>query len=76
MPLSFLRVQHAISAWGEFLTVDLMQQIEAFFLRAHQYGFCNDTAFASLLFAADQTWFESICKPERCLYSVLSPVKN
>jgi hypothetical protein len=70
------RVQYAISAWGGFLTADFIQQIDAFFFRARQNGFCNDISFASLLFAADQTLFNSICKPEHCLHSILPPVKS
>jgi hypothetical protein len=70
------RIQYAISAWGGFHTADLIQKIDAFFLRAHRCGFCNDVTFASLLFAADQTLFKSICKSEHCLHSILPPVKT
>ena len=53
-----------------------MRQIDAFFLPAHRRGFCNDVSFASVLFAADQTLFKSICKPEHCLHLILPPVKT
>ena len=70
------RVQYAVSAWGGFLTADLIQQIDAFFSRAHRIGLCDDISFASLLFAADQTLFSSMTKPEHCLHSLLPPVKS
>lgn len=54
------REQYAISARGEFHTADLTQHIDAFFLRARQCGFCNDISFTSLLFAADQMFFNSL----------------
>jgi hypothetical protein len=70
------RVQYAISVWRGFLTADLTKQVNAFFFRARQNGFSNDISFACLLFAADQTLFSSICKPEHCLHAILLPLKS
>jgi hypothetical protein len=46
------------------------------FSKAFDIGFCNSISFASLLFAADQTLLNSICKRQHCLHSILPPVKS
>jgi hypothetical protein len=53
-----------------------MRQIDAFVSRAQRCDFRIDISFASLLFGADQTLFEHICKPEQCLHLILPPVKT
>jgi hypothetical protein len=56
-------------------TADLMRQI-GFLLTSTYVVFFNDSTFASLLFAADQTLFKSTGKPEHCLHSISPSVKT
>jgi hypothetical protein len=70
------RIQYAISAWGGFVHSDWKRKIDAFLLRAHRSGLCTNLTFDTLLFAADQTLFTSICNNEHCLHHILPAIKS
>jgi hypothetical protein len=70
------RLQYAISAWGGFVHSDWRRKIDAFLLRAYRSGLCTNLTFDSLLFAADQALFASMCNNTHCLHHILPALKS
>ena len=71
------RLSYALPTWGGFLTKDLINKIDAFFMKTLKYGYANNLAdFNSLLAKTDLTLFNSLHNSSHCLNFLLPPEKT
>jgi len=71
------RLLHAIPAWAGFLSVELVNRINAFFRRLQRFGYlqCRMTA-AELMNKSDHDLFDKLCAPTHALDHLLLPAGN
>jgi len=73
----FSRLLYALPAWGGFLSVKLVNRINAFFRRMQRFGYlqCRITV-AELMNKSDHDLFCKLCAPTHALNHLLPPTRN
>jgi len=64
------RILYALSAWGGFLTADLIGKIDAYLCKASQWGYYtgNLKMLSELLRDADMKLFRSMLHSTHCIH--------
>jgi len=71
------RILYAVSAWGGFLSDELKNRINGFFLRLYRYGYTPALVdMEQLLRDADKTLFCKALKDVHCLHHLLPQLKT
>ena len=71
------RLLYALHAWGGFLSVELVNRINAFLRRMQRFGYlqCHITV-AGLMNKSDHDLFCKLCAPTHALNHLLPPARN
>jgi len=71
------RILYALPAWGVFLSAGQCSKIDAFFKRAHKYGFTNRSLTVhELLNTSAADLYQKAKYPTHCLHMLLPPKKS
>ena len=71
------KFQYALPAFGVFLSLALVNQINAFLKRAFKYNLCSkQTDFYELLNNIDKTLFKAAQSSHHCINFLLPPKQN
>jgi len=71
------RLTYALSAWGGFLSKQLINKIDAFLSRSHRFRYmATPRILNDILTTVDNKLYKSVCKPGHCLNSLVPSVRT
>ena len=71
------RLLYALPAWGGFLSVELVNRINAFLRRMQRFGYLQShITVAELMNKCDHDLFSKLCAPTHALNHLLPPTRN